>query len=162
MLTNLDRIDWKQLGAEQVPQLIRAIHEHDAKGEIYSNAFAELSELLYPQGIADHEDWGGPTRMMQNDLPHQVTPVLIEILQETKSTNKIYHLIDLLADLCIYEYYHQWVGAMEQSKYLSWARSLRDKVRLGLPLYQHYLESNDEYLKQSTQWLMKWLEYNIE
>ncbi len=162
MLTNLDRIDWNALGAGQIPQLIRAIYEHEAKEEKYLEAFGELSELLYPQGIADHEDWGGPRRMMQNNLPHQVTRFLIEILQDTQSLDKMYHIVDLLGDLCKYEYYHQWIGNEGQDEYITWSRRLRDQVRLGLPLYQQYLTSSDEYLKNRVQELMKWLEYNID
>ncbi|MBA3920350.1 MAG: hypothetical protein H0X31_01050 [Nostocaceae cyanobacterium] len=159
MLNNLDTIDWNKLGAGQVPQLIRTVYESDAKEERYSRVFEELQELLYPQGIADHWDWGGPRRMMQNDLPQQVTSFLVEILGETKSLDKMRDIVSLLGDLCKYEYYHEWLGSEGQAEYIEWSRRLRDKVRLGLPLYQQYLTSDDEYLKGRVRELVKWMEY---
>ena len=159
MLSNIDSVDWDNLGSGQVPQLIHTVYESDVTEEKYSQAFDELQELLYPQGIADHWDWGGPRRMMQNDLPQQVTPFLIEILGETKSLDKMRDIVSLLGDLCKYEFYHEWLGSEGQAEYIEWSRRLRDKVRLGLPLYQQYLTSSDEYLKDRTQELMKWLDY---
>jgi hypothetical protein len=159
MLNNLDTIDWNKLGAGQVPQLIRTLYEGGAKDERYSKALEELSELLYPQGIQDHWDWGGPRRMIQNDLPHQVTPFLIEILENTESVSKKYHMVELLCNLCKYEYVHDWLGNEGQAEYIDWSRRLRDKVKLGLPIYQQCLAGGDEYLKGRVQGLMKWMEY---
>ncbi|MBA3873745.1 MAG: hypothetical protein H0X30_31820 [Anaerolineae bacterium] len=159
ILANLNNIDWNTLGSDQIPELIRTIYESDTKEERYSEAFGSLQELLYPQGIEDHWDWGGPRRMMQNDLPHQVTPFLIEILENTESANKMYNIVGLLGELCKYEYYHKWLGNEGQAEYIEWAWKLRDQVRLGLPLYQQYLTGSDEYLRDRAQELMKWLEY---
>ena len=97
--------------------------------------------------------------MMQNDLPHIVTPFLIEIVQETQSINKKYALVGLLRDLCTYETVYRWLGEDGQAQFLDWSRRLRDQVRLGLPLYEQLLGDGDEYLKKYVQDLIKWMEY---
>lgn len=96
---------------------------------------------------------------MQNDLPLIVTPFLIEILQVTQTVDKKYDLVDLLRDLCTYEYFYRWLGDDGQGEYLDWSRRLRDQVRLGLPLFEQLLGDGDEYLKSRVQDLIKWIEY---
>lgn len=159
MLEGLKAVDWNKLGAEQVPQYLRSIYSCDSKDDECTKAFLELNELLYPEGIMDNWDWGGPRRMMQNDLPHIVTPFLIEIVQETQSINKKYALVGLLRDLCTYETVYRWLGEDGQAQFLDWSRRLRDQVRLGLPLYEQLLGDGDEYLKKYVQDLIKWMEY---
>ena len=69
MLQNLNKVNWAELGAAQMPNLLQKIQldqiaiELDKKRQ---NAWDELRELLYPEGIIDNWDWGGPGRMMKN------------------------------------------------------------------------------------------------
>lgn len=101
MFDKLAVIDWNKLGASEVPALLKTISS-EKNQEVYLKAVIDLRHLIYPQGINDHWDWEGPARMMQNDLPHQVTPLLLNVLENTEILPKKIAIINLLKNLCNY------------------------------------------------------------
>ncbi len=161
MFENLDNVNWKELGAPQIPDLLREIQADQPgkeKDKKHLEAWAELSELVFPEGIIDSWDWAGPGRMMQNDLPHQVVPFLIEILRQTTSKSTQSGVIGLLWQLCTYSSVKLWVGDPGSPRYeafVKWVSRLKDIIREGLPLYQALVDDPYPTLKEDVPNLLK-------
>jgi hypothetical protein len=164
MLENLDNVNWTELGAPQIPELLWEIQTdlpgsgNDKKRQ---ETWNELRELLYPEGIIDNWDWGGPGRMMQNDLPHHTVPFLLEILEYTTSKSNQSTVIDLLWQLCTYPTVKLWVGDPGEPRYeeyVRWADRLKEVIRQGIPLYKQLLDDPYPYLDANVRELLKKLD----
>jgi hypothetical protein len=140
MLENLDKVNWVELGAPQVPDLLREIQAHEPGKEFdekHQEAWHDLIELIFPQGIIEMWDWSGPGRMMQNDLPHKVVLFLLEILEQTTS-----EVIGNLREMCMYWHISLWVGDPGQPRYkayVEWASRLKEVIKQGIPIYKQLL-----------------------
>lgn len=161
MLENLDKVNWDELGAPQMPDLLREIQADQPGKETdkkHQEAWDELREVLYPEGIIDNWDWSGPGRMMQNDLPHHTVPFLLEILEHTALKSTQSTIIDLLWQLCTYPTVKLWVGDPGEPRYekfVRWADRLKDVVQQGIPLYEQLLDDPYPYLDQKVRELLK-------
>jgi hypothetical protein len=161
MFDKLDVIDWNKLGASEVPALLTTISS-EKNQEAYVKAVIDLRHLIYPQGINDHWDWEGPARMMQNDLPHQVTPFLLNMLENTEMLPKKIAIINLLKNLCNYYHVREWISEDEtdpkRKTYDEWFRRLHSTIRQGFPIYEQLLNNPDPIIQLRVRELLDSLE----
>jgi hypothetical protein len=161
MLENLDKVNWAELGAPQVPDLLREIQADEPgreKDEKRQTAWAELIELIFPQEIIEMWDWSAPGRMMQNDLPHKVVMFLLEILEQTTSKSTQSILIGHLREMGMYWNISLWVGDPGQRRYeayVEWANRLKEVIRQGVPLYKQLLDDPYPHLDQNVRALLE-------
>jgi hypothetical protein len=161
MLENLDKVYWAELGAPQIPDLLFEIQANQPNKEVdkqHQEAWRELRELLYPEGIIDNWDWSGPGRMMQNTLPHHVVPFLIQILKQTTSKSTQSSLISLLWQLCAFSSVKLWVGDPGTPRYevfVEWVDQLKDMIRKGLPDYRALTDDPYPFLSDKVHNLLK-------
>lgn len=132
------------------------------KSSEYQKAFAEINELIYPDGIMDNWDWSGPRRMMQNELPHRIVPHLIKTLFNAQSWSRKASLIGLLREASFYYYVRKWISPndtdLDRIAFDGWTRRLVDEVRKGTPIYETLLQDDNEYLRSRVKALFDTLE----
>lgn len=161
MFDRLDEIDWGKLSAEEVPSLLKTINS-EKNQESYLKAYWDLAELVYPHGIDDQWDWNGPSRMMQNDLPHQIVPFLGEILESNSSSSLKVDIIKLLMKMTYYYDVRGWVSEDETNPkriaYDGWFHRLINVIRQGLPVYEHLLVDQDHTVQAAIRELYDALE----
>lgn len=153
--------NWLSLNAPQVPHLLQVIQDAGEKSSEYQKAFVEINELIYPEGIMDNWDWGGPRRMMQNELPHRIIPYLLEILSNAQSWSRKAALVDLLREASCYYYVRKWISPndtdLDRIAFDGWTQRLVGEVRKGIPIYETLLQDENEYVRSRVKELFKTL-----
>jgi len=157
MLDKLSIIDWAKYGVPQIPNLL-LILLNDTDNKIYGSACSDLEELFFPEEFESQQYRGPLTRMMQNDLPRQVVPFLIEILVHTDLPDKHYMLLELLRHFSAYKYLREWVhqdpANPKRIIYDEWTKKLDEEIVKGLSMYETFLESQHSYLRSIAKVLM--------
>lgn len=162
MVEDISRIDWEALEAPEVSAFLRRMYD-EQDDEAFFEAYDKLKSYIYSDGISDAWDWGAPARMMKNDLPHQVTPFLIDILSHTKNLSKQRAATRLLRLLCTYWEVRGWtLNTPYHEAYKDWARRLLGVIREGVPIYQRSINDPDPVLNSYTKELLDFLEQTKE
>lgn len=142
MSAKLDEIDWDALGAPEIPILLRRMQSPKDKHD-FSEAYNHLTNIVFPEGISDSQDWGGPGGMMQTEAPLLVIPFLTEMLSREIDSWRKLSILELLHSLAAYWELRTWITEANPKRvvYEQWARRINDAVRDGALIYQELLKN---------------------
>jgi hypothetical protein len=170
MLESLANVDWKSMGAPEIPGfLLAAVSQNEAER---TTALADLSQYLVPwelmEGYACESDWQHLDKLINNRLPDLAIPFLIEVLKQSNRPNDKVELLGILYDLCRYAKLPDLYGGppkSEENRNLqSWGMNLRQLTFAGIDLFRTLLFDEEPHVRLAANELLGILgdEYFIE
>lgn len=156
MLEGLSLIDWDELGAPEIPDLLLQLTGDDetAIREAIGLLADKVAPLMLLSGYGQYTDL---IKLMETELPHIVTPFLIEILQQTNNMSVKLGLLEILHNECNYvNAVATELGVLpDREVYEQWAHGLWNEVNKGLPIYQNLRLDSVPALAQAAEDLLQ-------
>jgi hypothetical protein len=152
MLEELSKIDWDKLGAPEIPKFLYlfTLDYSSENAKEFDEAYDYLEERLAPfmllHGYGNYHDL---MKIMQTEIPHLVTPFLIQILETTNDSRVKGALLGLLHYECSYIYAvgSELRGLSDRDYYEAWAHRLRGEVERGLSMYENLLTDSESFVR---------------
>jgi hypothetical protein len=136
-MKNVNQINWNELGAPNVPRWLQDLQPEASNSKLFSESYNALWQFLVP----DYADWRALLELMKSDVHHQVVPFLIDMLEDEKSASNAGSILDLLDCLARLWFRRKEISDADSNRqlYENWARRINDAVRVGIPVYQKFL-----------------------
>jgi hypothetical protein len=156
MSEELSKIDWDKLGAPEMPKSLYlfTLGYSTEHREDFDEAVEYLEQRIAPfmllHGYGDYRDL---MKIMQTEVPHLVTPFLIQILEATIDSRVKAALLELLHNECSYIYAvgSELSGLSDRDNYEAWAHRLRGEVEEGLSVYEQLLTDSASFVREAAE-----------